>query len=107
MLNLICSTLDGHLDAVTCAGFTPDGNLITTTSNNANFLLWTVDSFRKIYVQEDAHDLGIQSCDFSENLEPVPHSNYTEDYQTYLLATCGNDSLVKLWSVFLSKVALT
>lgn len=104
MSNFTYRTLDGHLDAVTCAGFTPDGCLITTTSNNANFLIWRVDTYGKVYVQEDAHDLGIQSCDFSQNLEPVPNLN-NDDVQSYLLATCGNDSLVKLWNVLLPKVS--
>lgn len=97
--------MDGHLDAVTCAGFTPDGNIVTTTSNNANFLLWRMDSYSKVYVQDDAHDLGIQSCDFSPNLEPVPNLG-NGDMQSYLLATCGNDSFVKLWNVSLPKVKL-
>lgn len=91
------------MDAVTCAGYSPDGHLVVTTSNNANFLLWRADSYSKIFAQDDAHDLGIQSCDFSQNSEPVPNLSSSE-IQSYLLATCGNDSLVKLWNVLLPKV---
>lgn len=101
----IFSTLDGHLDAVNSACFSPDSNILITASNNAHFILWATDNFRKIYVQEDAHDLGIQSCDFSGNLEPMPNMNLS-DVQTYLLATCGNDSFVKLWDITVPKVSL-
>lgn len=54
-----------------------------------------------MYIKEDAHDGGIQSCDFSENLEPIP--NVISEQKTYLLATCGNDSLVKLWRIIVQK----
>lgn len=95
--------MEGHLDAVTSACFSPDGNIIVTTTNNADFILWSSGNYSKIYLQEDAHDLGIQGCDFSQNLEPIP--NLTSDnVQAYLLGTCGNDSLVKLWKIVIQKV---
>ncbi|XP_044265114.1 WD repeat, SAM and U-box domain-containing protein 1-like isoform X1 [Tribolium madens] len=95
------ATLEGHLDAVTSASFTPDGAIIATTSFNADFRLWKNDSYESITVKEDAHDYGIQSCDFSQNLEPVP--NNIVDVQSYLLGTCGNDGFVKLWRISLPK----
>jgi WD40 repeat protein len=95
------ATLEGHLDAVTSASFTPDGAIIATTSTNADFRLWKGDTYETIIVKEDAHDYGIQSCDFSQNLDPVPNSMVDE--QCYVLGTCGNDSLVKLWRISLPK----
>lgn len=90
------------MDAVTSASFTPDGAIIATTSTNADFRLWKGDTYETIIVKEDAHDYGIQSCDFSQNLDPVPNSMVDE--QCYVLGTCGNDSLVKLWRISLPKV---
>lgn len=95
--------MDGHLDAVTSACFSPDSNILVTTSSNAHYILWVVDTYEKIHIQDDAHDLGIQSCDFSQSLDPIPNIDLN-DGQSYLLATCGNDSLVKLWKIVVPRV---
>ncbi|XP_045483233.1 WD repeat, SAM and U-box domain-containing protein 1-like isoform X2 [Harmonia axyridis] len=97
------ATLEGHLDAITCACFTPDCAVLVTTCFNEDFRLWNCcDNFRLIHVEEDVHTTGIQSCDFSTNLEPIPNV-LVADQQTYLLATCGNDSVAKLWCVTVPK----
>lgn len=57
-----------------------------------------------IHTQDDAHDLGIQNSDFSLNLEPIPYNIGSNNIQCYLLATCGNDSLAKLWKISVPKV---
>ncbi|KAK9723454.1 U-box domain [Popillia japonica] len=88
--------LEGHLDAITSAAYSPDGKIIATMSNNGDFRLWTESI--NIFTQDAAHDLGVQSCDFSQNLEPIPNVT-TSDIQNYLLVTCGNDSMVKLWVI--------
>lgn len=93
--------MEGHLDAITSTSFSPDGFLIATTCHNGDFRLWRLEN--NVHVQDDAHDLGIQCCDFSQNLEPIPNV-ITDNIQNYLLATCGNDSLVKLWRITLTKV---
>ncbi|CAH1966828.1 unnamed protein product [Acanthoscelides obtectus] len=94
-------TLEGHLDAVPSACFSPDNLLVVTVSSNSDFRVWCVDDLKCLYVKEDAHDLGIQCCDMSQNLEPIP--NTITDTQSCLLATCGNDSLVKLWRLTIPK----
>lgn len=95
--------MEGHLDTVPSASFTPDGSLITTVCINGDFRIWSAGNFSSLYTKDDAHDLGIQYCDISENMEPIP--NAMIDAQTYLLATCGNDSLVKLWRITVPKVS--
>ncbi|XP_066142356.1 WD repeat, SAM and U-box domain-containing protein 1-like isoform X2 [Euwallacea fornicatus] len=89
------SVLEGHLDTITSACISPDNKILVTVSCNGDYRVWLLDTSKCIYVKEDAHDGGIQSCDFSENLEPIP--NVIKNGQSYLLATCGNDSMVKLW----------
>ncbi|XP_030764890.1 WD repeat, SAM and U-box domain-containing protein 1-like isoform X2 [Sitophilus oryzae] len=91
------SVLEGHLDTITSACISPDNKMIVTASCNSDFRMWLVENYKCIYVKEDAHDGGIQCCDFSENLEPVPNVAY--EGQLYLLSTCGNDSMVKLWKI--------
>ena len=73
---------------------------MATVSTNGDFRLWTQGL--NIYTQ-DAHDLGIQSCDFSQNPEPIPNFDLNKD-SNYLLATCGNDSTVKLWAIAANEV---
>lgn len=97
------STLEGHLDSITSSCFSPDGTIATTVSCNADFRVWSMTDYKCLNVKEDAHDYGIQSCDMSQNMEPIP--NVVVDAQSYLLATCGNDSLVKLWRITVPKVS--
>ncbi|KAG5864464.1 hypothetical protein JTB14_030505 [Gonioctena quinquepunctata] len=96
-------TLDGHLDAIPSACITPDGMILVTVSLNADFKLWSLANYKCLFVKEDAHDYGVQNCDISQNLEPIP--NTMVDAQCYLLATCGNDSLVKLWRISVAKLS--
>ncbi|KAL1513281.1 hypothetical protein ABEB36_002707 [Hypothenemus hampei] len=93
--------LEGHLDTVTSACISPDNKILVTVSYNADYRIWLMETSKCIYIKEDAHNGGIQSCDFSENMEPVP--NAVCDGQYYLLATCGNDSTVKLWKISVTK----
>ncbi|KAF5304695.1 hypothetical protein FQA39_LY09472 [Lamprigera yunnana] len=97
-------SFEGHSDAVTSTCFSPDGNIVATTCNNSDFRLWTLKG-TNIYTQSDVHDLGVQNCDFSENMEPFPLLTMNNK-QNYLLATCGNDSLVKLWKIAVPKVSI-
>lgn len=96
------SDLDGHLDSVTSACISPDSKIVITASCNADFRVWETDTYKCIFVKENVHDGGIQSCDFSGNLEPIPNVFY--DGQIYLLATCGNDSMVKIWKISIDVV---
>ncbi|KAJ8924304.1 hypothetical protein NQ315_007097 [Exocentrus adspersus] len=95
------TVLEGHLDTITSACFSPDGAIVATVSCNADFRIWSVECYKCLHVKEDAHEYGIQGCDMSQNLEPIP--NVVVDAQSYLLATCGNDSLVKLWRITIPK----
>lgn len=76
--------------------------ILATTCSNGDFRLWTL-SGDNIHTQDYANDLGIQSCDFSQNLEPIPLLS-VNNKQNYLLATCGNDGLAKLWRISIPKV---
>lgn len=92
--------MEGHTDSISSACYSPDGLVIATVSLSGHFRLWKESI--NIHIQENAHDLGVQDCDFSQNLDPIPNQ-VVSDYQNYLLVTCGNDSLVKLWWMLLQK----
>ncbi|CAG9766318.1 unnamed protein product [Ceutorhynchus assimilis] len=91
------SVLEGHLDTITSACISPDNKILVTASCNSDFRIWYLENSRCLLVKEDAHEGGVQCCDFSENLEPIP--NVVSEEQSYLLATCGNDSMVRLWRI--------
>ncbi|KAJ8976978.1 hypothetical protein NQ317_006170 [Molorchus minor] len=83
------TTLDGHLDSVPSACFSPDGEVIISVSYNADFRIWSLEDYRCLYVKEDAHEHGIQNCDISQNLEPIPNTE-SDEFQFDQLE-------VKLW----------
>lgn len=95
-------SLENHLDTISSGCFSPDGAVIITVSYNSDFRIWSTGSCNCLYTKDDAHDGGVQFCDISDNLEPIP--NAIMDGQCYLLATCGNDSLVKLWRISVPNV---
>lgn len=96
--------LEGHLDTVTTISVTSDDRILVTGSGNGDFRVWYVEGARCVHVKEDAHEGGVQDCDFSENSLPIPYM--VADGLFYLLATCGNDSMVKLWQLSLLQVSL-
>ncbi|XP_052123852.1 uncharacterized WD repeat-containing protein alr3466-like [Frankliniella occidentalis] len=87
-------SVEGHTEAVTALAISPDSQFLATACSGGHIRGWAVASIwdHCLMLQEDAHDLGVQSCDFS----PSAGMHGSENY---LLASCGNDSLVKLWKV--------
>ncbi|XP_021955888.1 uncharacterized WD repeat-containing protein alr3466 isoform X2 [Folsomia candida] len=85
------------IDAINGAAFSPDGQfLVTCCANSSGYIkLWdcTDDSTNPIISQE-GHELGVTSCEFS----PVGLDG-THGQHRFLLATGGNDSLIKIWYV--------
>ncbi|XP_076377154.1 WD repeat, SAM and U-box domain-containing protein 1 isoform X4 [Megalopta genalis] len=96
----------GHSDAVNAIAFTHDSRYLITACNEGTWRLFdTMDDKggnTALMTCEEAHDLGVQGCDFSPtcNLNFTAGRRPTDDgRQSYLLATSGNDSLVKLWLI--------
>ncbi|XP_018329595.1 WD repeat, SAM and U-box domain-containing protein 1 [Agrilus planipennis] len=96
--------VQAHLESLTSTSFTPDDKLMVTVCTNGEIKLWNILTGTNIFTELYAHDLGINFCDFSENMEPNPLVQ-SNGKQNYLLATCGNDSLVKLWLIAYSKAS--
>ncbi|XP_017753364.1 PREDICTED: WD repeat, SAM and U-box domain-containing protein 1-like isoform X2 [Eufriesea mexicana] len=99
----------GHSDAVNAIAFTHDSCYLITACNEGTWRLFdTIDNTNStaLISCSEAHDLGVQGCDFSStsnftNIER--RENINSDKHTYLLATGGNDSLVKLWLITVCK----
>lgn len=104
-LDLLCA-FEKHSEAVNALAFTHDSCYLVSACTAGALKLF--DAFHEnvpsaLLAYEEAHDLGAQACDFS----PVPADgiiggdteNIGDKLQRYLLATGGNDSLVKLWEI--------
>lgn len=87
--------LEGHAESITSAAFSADSSVLATVCNNGTIRLWRVPCGTLLHFEIDGHDLGVQGCDFSFGEGPVAGAA-----DTFVLATCGNDSLVKVWLVF-------
>lgn len=87
-------SVEGHSEAVTALAISPDSQFLATACSAGHVRGWAIVSIwdQCLMLQEDAHDLGVQSCDFSPSAGMYGS-------ESYLLATCGNDSMVKLWKV--------
>lgn len=102
-----CRVFEGHADAVTSLAFTQDSLYIVTACSEGTWRIFDVSSeMKNALVVCEAHDLGVQGCDFSPVSSPFPGTSNSsrqsfscDTSKYYILATCGNDSLVKLWRI--------
>lgn len=95
-------TYVGHEGAIFAVAFTPDSNCMVTACSQGLMKLWDVGcGYGKcLLAEENVHDLGVTSCDFSS--KPITNREGEGTlYTSYLLATCGNDHIIKLWCVTL------
>lgn len=98
----ILRTIRGHEASVTACSFTPDNNFIISGSTNGDLRLWDVrrgDSMHLAY-ESEGHDLGVMGCEFSPSVSQI---NANSGNKQYLLATCGNDDVVRLFNVTVGK----
>ncbi|KAJ4432103.1 hypothetical protein ANN_20718 [Periplaneta americana] len=81
--------VEGHNDAIAAAAFTPDSQYLVTACSDGHMKLWSVApcSEQCMLTQEDAHDLGVQSCDFS----PTEGTTGITHYNDSILHSVAND----------------
>ncbi|KYM78707.1 WD repeat, SAM and U-box domain-containing protein 1 [Atta colombica] len=102
---------EGHADAISAIAFTHDSRYLVTACNEGTWRLFdTLDDkngSEALMVCDASHDLGVQGCDFSPTPCSLMCTRDTDvNQQIYLLATCGNDSLVKLWHIIIPNDSL-
>uniref|UniRef100_A0A8C5CSX6 WD repeat, SAM and U-box domain-containing protein 1 n=1 Tax=Gadus morhua TaxID=8049 RepID=A0A8C5CSX6_GADMO len=71
---------------VVALSFSPCGQALASGSTYGDLRLWDLN-MNQVFAEKNAHDLGVTCCCFSP-LELVMH-----------LASCGQDSLVKIWTI--------
>jgi len=94
--------LKEHVSTVFGIDISPDLKFLVTGCSGERLKVWLVDDlnrsfnseedlFRSVYTKEEAHDLGVTCCAF--------HPNTCQSEGYYVLATGGNDALIKIWRI--------
>ncbi|OXU21700.1 hypothetical protein TSAR_012428 [Trichomalopsis sarcophagae] len=104
-----CSVYEGHADAITAIAFSPDSRYLVTACSEGAWRLFdtrNTESSEALLVCDVGHDLGVQGCDFSPTTGPFTMTGSRDASsgcakECYMLATCGNDSLIKLWKIII------
>ncbi|XP_077562155.1 WD repeat, SAM and U-box domain-containing protein 1-like [Haemaphysalis longicornis] len=91
--------LGGHGAMVAACSFSPDGALLASASSAGDLRLWDARYGHGgcLLTRPEAHDLGAMGCHFSPQFEATLVHGTLES--SYLLASCGNDDLVRVWQV--------
>ncbi|KAL4229143.1 WD repeat [Mactra antiquata] len=95
----LVTTFKGHEATVFGCDFSPDGQYIVSGSSDGDLQVWDAKYGHgvAILLLLEGHDLGVTCCEFS----PTYGMNVSDGPPTgtsrFLLATSGQDDLVKLW----------
>lgn len=76
---------------VACS-FSPCGQVFMTGSTYGDLRLWDLD-MNQLHAEKNAHDLGVTCCTF----DPTILSG--DRVVQFRLASCGQDSLLKIWAI--------
>ncbi|XP_015789991.1 WD repeat, SAM and U-box domain-containing protein 1 isoform X2 [Tetranychus urticae] len=92
-------SLSGHEAMVTTCAFSPDSAYLISGATSGELKMWDArhGHGKCLLTIPEAHDLGVVSSDFNPQYEVNVTNGPLQSY--YLLASCGNDDLVKLWHV--------
>ncbi|XP_070771259.1 WD repeat, SAM and U-box domain-containing protein 1-like isoform X2 [Enoplosus armatus] len=85
-----CSAVS-EASVVACC-FSPFGQMFVTGCTHGDLKLWDVD-INLLHAEKDAHDLGVTCCSFA------PQFKVDGCCVELRLASCGQDSLLKIWIV--------
>lgn len=67
------SEYEGHKEGIKCLAFTPDGEYFASGCAHGLIKLWRANPPVRTsqLIIEAVHDLGVTSCDFSQNYQTV------------------------------------
>ncbi|KAJ8394533.1 hypothetical protein AAFF_G00045430 [Aldrovandia affinis] len=78
--------------SVVACSFSPCGQVFVTGSSYGDIRVWDLE-VNQLHAEKDAHDLGVTCCHFASQI-------YIEgEVANVRLASCGQDSLLKIWTV--------
>jgi WD40 repeat protein len=81
------ATLKGHLEAVTCVCFSPDGKRLVSASFDQTLRLWDAQTYQEVLTLQ-GHTGEVAAVCFSPDGETI--------------ASCGGDRTVKIWTAKLN-----
>ncbi|CAG5865545.1 WD repeat, SAM and U-box domain-containing protein 1 isoform 2-T2 [Menidia menidia] len=81
----------GEASVVACC-FSPCGQMFVTGCTHGDLKLWDID-ISLLLAQKDAHDLGVSCCSFA------PQFKVENSCVVFQLASCGQDSQLKIWII--------
>ncbi|XP_035531878.1 WD repeat, SAM and U-box domain-containing protein 1-like [Morone saxatilis] len=79
-------------DSVVACCFSPCSQMFVTGCTHGDLKLWDTD-ISVLHAEKDAHDLGVACCKFA------PQFNVDGCCVEFRLASCGQDSQLKIWIV--------
>uniref|UniRef100_UPI0037E87B67 WD repeat, SAM and U-box domain-containing protein 1-like n=1 Tax=Semicossyphus pulcher TaxID=241346 RepID=UPI0037E87B67 len=86
-----CSAVS-EASVVACC-FSPCGQMFVTGCTHGDLKLWDVMDMNLQHAEKDAHDLGVSCCSFAQQLK------VDGCCVEFRLASCGQDSQLKIWIV--------
>ncbi|XP_071212011.1 WD repeat, SAM and U-box domain-containing protein 1-like isoform X1 [Salvelinus alpinus] len=72
--------------------FAPCGQMFVTGCTSGDIKVWDLDT-KQLYAERDAHDMGVTCCHFA------PQFDIDFSSVEFRLASCGQDSQLKVWIV--------
>ncbi|KAM6978510.1 WD repeat, SAM and U-box domain-containing protein 1-like [Tautogolabrus adspersus] len=85
--------------SVVACCFSPCGQMFVTGCTHGDLKLWDVMDMNLLHAEKDTHDLGVTCCSFAQQLK------VDGCCVEFRLASCGQDSLLKIWIVSQSEGA--
>ncbi|XP_062383366.1 WD repeat, SAM and U-box domain-containing protein 1-like isoform X2 [Sardina pilchardus] len=78
---------------VACS-FSPCGQLFVSGSMYGDLRVWSLE-LRQLHAEKNAHDLGVTCCQFAPQMQKETGGNVVQ----FRMASCGQDSLLKVWTI--------
>ncbi|XP_074550386.1 WD repeat, SAM and U-box domain-containing protein 1-like [Halichoeres trimaculatus] len=88
-----CRCYDASEASVVACCFSPCGQVFVSGCTKGDLKLWDVTDMRVLHVQKDAHDMGVTCCSAAQRFQ-VDGCRVA-----FRLASCGQDSQLKIWIV--------
>ncbi|KAG7466910.1 hypothetical protein MATL_G00147370 [Megalops atlanticus] len=78
--------------SVVACSFSPCGQVFVTGSTYGDLRVWDL-AVNQLHAVKNAHDLGVTCCQFASQIQREG------EWMKFQLASCGQDSKLKIWSV--------
>ncbi|KAJ8350215.1 hypothetical protein SKAU_G00253450 [Synaphobranchus kaupii] len=79
-------------DSVVACSVSPCGQMFVTGSTNGDLGIWSLEA-NQIHAERNAHDLGVTCCHFASQI------HIEGEKVEVRLASCGQDSQLKIWEI--------